>query len=208
MSRGITLKSFGEALRGGRQVGTTALSYAGIGRRFFGWFIDNVILVTFNILMLTLFVVAMTVASDDFELRALLLHELAGASVGAWTWSVFEPIIVTLYFMLHWYYFGATPGQWLMDVQVVSTDLEPISFGQAFLRWIGFALSTVTAGLGFLWALFDPHQQGIHDKMGRTVVLRRSELEEFRAEAEEEYEAEAEEIAHLERKLAEEEGRI
>lgn len=195
------LKRAGQAWRGG-SVGTAAISYAGFGRRLAAYLIDHAILVTFNVIMLVVFVVAMTVLSEDFSIRALMLHEILGASVGAWVWSVVEPAVVTAYFILHWRAFGATPGQWLFDVQVVTMDLRELSLGHAFLRWVGFIFCTLTAGLGFIWSLFDPYQQGIHDKFGRTIVVRRSELEELKLLAEAESELIEEELEQLENEVS------
>ena len=151
--------------------------------------------------MLAIFVVTMTVINEDFSVRALLLHEVFGASVGAWLWTIVEPGIVTTYFMFHWKMFGATPGMWLFDVQTTSTDLNELSWSQAFLRWVGFVFSMATAGLGFFWALFDPRQQGIHDKLGRTIVVRRSELEELELLAEAEEDRVQYEIENLEHEV-------
>lgn len=203
----VVISGFFERLkkswRGGSPVGTASVSYAGFGRRAAAYFVDHAILVTFNVTMLVLFVVAMTIMDSDFSLHDWMLHEFYGASIGAWMWTLAEPGFVTSYFIFHWRVFGATPGQWLFDVQVVTMDLDGLSFSQAFLRWIGFLFCTFTAGMGFLWALFDPHQQGLHDKLARTIAVRRSDLEELQLITEAEEELSHEELALLERAVDE-----
>ena len=191
------------SLRGGRPTAGRSVSirYGGFFRRAGGLVIDHVILVVFNLIMLAMFVIGMTLVADDFSIRALLLHEIFGASVGAWMWTVFEPGIVSAYFLFHWRLFGATPGMWLFDIQVTSLDLSEINWRQAFLRYVGYVFSIATAGLGFFWALFDSKQQGIHDKLARTIVIRRSELEELEMLAEAEEERAQEEIEELEHEV-------
>ncbi len=51
--------------------------------------------------------------------------------------------------------------------------------GQLVLRYLGYYVSAIPFGLGFLWVAFDPRKQGWHDKIARTVVVR--ELPEDRA---------------------------
>ena len=41
----------------------------------------------------------------------------------------------------------------------------------AFLRWIGYMLSSLPLNLGFLWVAFDARKQGFHDKLAGTVVI-------------------------------------
>ena len=42
----------------------------------------------------------------------------------------------------------------------------------ALIRAIGYNVSAMLFGLGFLWAFFDRNKQSWHDKMARTYVVR------------------------------------
>jgi uncharacterized RDD family membrane protein YckC len=89
-----------------------------------------------------------------------------------------------LYFVIMFVYFtyfhgatGRTPGKMLLGLQVVSADGAPISFGTAFLRTVGYFISSLlfTFPLGFIWAAFDKRKQGWHDKIAGTVVIIREQ---------------------------------
>ena len=43
---------------------------------------------------------------------------------------------------------------------------------QSVIRYIGYYVSLLPLGLGFLWVLWDTKKQGWHDKMAGTVVIR------------------------------------
>ena len=43
---------------------------------------------------------------------------------------------------------------------------------QFVLRYLGYFVSIITLGIGFLWVAFDPRKQGLHDKIASTVVVR------------------------------------
>jgi uncharacterized RDD family membrane protein YckC len=69
---------------------------------------------------------------------------------------------------------GQTLGKWATGLQIARvSDGEPIGFGRAALRHlIGYALSFVTLGLGFLFAVFNPQGRGLHDFLAGTIVVR------------------------------------
>jgi len=66
---------------------------------------------------------------------------------------------------------GRTPGKMLLNLQVVTTDGAPIGFGIAFLRSVGYIVSGLIFGLGYIWAAFDRRKQAWHDKIAGTVVI-------------------------------------
>jgi uncharacterized RDD family membrane protein YckC len=46
-----------------------------------------------------------------------------------------------------------------------------MTFGLAFLRWVGYLISTLAIYLGFLWIAFDRKARGWHDIIAGTVVV-------------------------------------
>jgi uncharacterized RDD family membrane protein YckC len=51
-------------------------------------------------------------------------------------------------------------------------DGQPFDLKHAAIRHlVGYPLSTIVFFLGFLWMLWDPRQQGWHDKLARTIVV-------------------------------------
>jgi uncharacterized RDD family membrane protein YckC len=65
---------------------------------------------------------------------------------------------------------GQTPGKSLLRLRVVQSTGYPVTFGVAFLRWVGYIISAAVFCLGFIWIIFDRKKQGWHDKIAGTVV--------------------------------------
>lgn len=67
---------------------------------------------------------------------------------------------------------GQTLGSRALNIRVVKTDGSYLDYGGAFLRFIGWVISGVVFLLGFIWAAFDAHSQGWHDKLAGTYVVK------------------------------------
>jgi uncharacterized RDD family membrane protein YckC len=68
---------------------------------------------------------------------------------------------------------GLTVGKWATGLRIIREDGTPIGIGRAFLRhFVGYPLSFVTLGLGFLAAAFTPRGRGLHDLIANTIVVR------------------------------------
>lgn len=73
---------------------------------------------------------------------------------------------------------GQTFGKKLMHLRVVKLNGEPISATDAILRYVGYHINSFVMGLGWVWALFDGRNQGWHDKLVGTVVVKDDEGED------------------------------
>ena len=94
---------------------------------------------------------------------------------------VLGPVVGTLagfaigvgYSYYFWTTSGQTPGKMAMSLKVVSADtgglLEPSA---ALLRYVGYLVSSIPLGLGYLWVLWDPKHDAWHDKIARTKVIK------------------------------------
>jgi uncharacterized RDD family membrane protein YckC len=77
------------------------------------------------------------------------------------------------YFVYFWST-GATPAMRLFGIRVADASTgQTIGLGKAFIRYIGYSISSFCCGIGLIWAAFDSRKQGWHDKMAGTVVLHR-----------------------------------
>ncbi|HUP09342.1 MAG TPA: RDD family protein [Caldimonas sp.] len=76
--------------------------------------------------------------------------------------------------LLFWYFRSATPGKLLIGARIVDakTGGKPTT-AQLVVRYLGYFVSTIPFCLGLLWVAFDARKQGFHDKLARTVVIRR-----------------------------------
>ena len=76
-----------------------------------------------------------------------------------------------VYFLFFWVLVGFTPGMGLLGLRLVRCDGQQIGLGRAIVRFIGYWVSLIFLGLGFIWILFDRRRQGWHDKIAGTCVL-------------------------------------
>lgn len=83
--------------------------------------------------------------------------------------------------LLFWMYRQATPGKMAVGATIVDADTgaKP-STGQLLGRYLAYYVSAIPFCLGFLWVAFDRRKQGWHDKLARTVVVRRRPRVEFK----------------------------
>lgn len=80
------------------------------------------------------------------------------------------PIVVIIWF---WLRFQATPGKMATKLTIVDANTGgPMGMGQAIIRYVGYIISSLPLGLGFIWVGIDKRKQGWHDKMANTVVIR------------------------------------
>ena len=82
-----------------------------------------------------------------------------------------SPLTVLLYFSIYVSITGRTPGKWLMGLQVVSSNGADVRLGWSVLRFLGYIVSLVPLGAGFLWVLGDDERRGWHDHIARTQVI-------------------------------------
>ncbi|MBX3587792.1 MAG: RDD family protein [Ramlibacter sp.] len=72
-----------------------------------------------------------------------------------------------------WVYLGATPGKMAISARIVDADTgAPLTPTQSCIRYVGYIVSFLALGLGYLWIAFDRRKQGWHDKMANSVVVR------------------------------------
>lgn len=82
--------------------------------------------------------------------------------------------IFATYFLFFWHKFQTTPGKMLFRLKVVDeqTLLKP-TFVQLFLRALGFVISLLMLGFGFIICIFNKEKRCLHDYMARTKVIYR-----------------------------------
>lgn len=142
--------------------------YAGLGRRLLAQGLDAIL---FGSLLVLLF----SLVYGQAYWAGLGEPRPPGAAYGR-----FDNVIMLVPPLLTWAFWvwqRATPGKALLDCQVVrARDGRAIGWWQAVLRYLGYFLSALPLGLGFLWILWDRKCQGWHDKLARTVVIREPEF--------------------------------
>jgi uncharacterized RDD family membrane protein YckC len=99
----------------------------------------------------------------------LIVRMLLGPVIGA----LLGLVIGVGYSYYFWTTSGQTPGKMVMSLKVVSAEtgglLEPSA---ALLRYVGYIVSSIPIGLGYLWVLWDPKHDAWHDKIAKTKVIK------------------------------------
>ena len=127
------------------------MSYAGFWIRLLAYIIDGIIISTpFNFLF----------ASVCYDLDVCgALNELKVA-------------VTAIYLLAFWTLKGATPGGMICKLRIVDETGNKITARHAALRLLGYFLSTIALGIGFIWIGFDEKKQGWHDKIAKTYVIK------------------------------------
>ncbi len=145
--------------------------YGGFWRRFFAFMLDNLII---YLLSLTVFFIGM------IALGASAVFPNLGSGWGRMLTAAFRVallfnILCLFMCMIYFTYFigicGKTPGKMFFGLKVIRENGELPGFGTAFLRWIGYFLSSLPLNLGFIWIALDNRKQGFHDKLAGTLVV-------------------------------------
>lgn len=137
---------------------------AGFFRRALAFAIDSLI-----VSLLSSAVLLMIVGGEGFA-------NLQRASAFNWQLLAYEQLIPALWAIGFWIWWMATPGKLLLDCQIVDAKtLQRASVRQLLLRYLGYLVSSIPLGLGFLWILFDKQKQGWHDKIASTLVIMQDE---------------------------------
>jgi len=80
--------------------------------------------------------------------------------------------VAVAYFAGMWAWKGTTIGGIVLNLKVVRTDGEEVTFPVALVRALAGTFSLMVLFLGFIWIAWDPDKQGWHDRIAGTVVLR------------------------------------
>lgn len=132
-----------------------AVELASISARFGAYFIDGIIL---GVVAVSALVLIGLVWGDAAE---FLMQFLA----------------LVFYVGYYWYFWtrrdGQTPGKSVLGIRVVKVDGSPLSDVDAVIRAIGYQISSLICGIGYIWAIFDKNNQAWHDKLARTYVVRK-----------------------------------
>lgn len=146
------------------QAGPAAgLAYAGFWWRVLAWFIDSILLGIVFFVLLRLFLKGIDYGNGNIVWTD-----------GQWVLPVIY-VVGILYVPVTWAALGETLGHRVlgMEIRRVDDGQRP-GIGQVIVRYLGYIVSSIIIGIGFLIAAFDPRKQGLHDKMASTVVVRKT----------------------------------
>jgi uncharacterized RDD family membrane protein YckC len=144
--------------------------YAGFWIRFLAFCVDSLwtTLLIAPLAVLT-WPAAAPAGGPPADLEALRGWILAQAPLTLW-----QSLLIALAVVAFWLYRAATPGKMLFRAVIIDADGGGTpGAGRLVIRYLGYFVNLFALGLGFLWVAWDPRKQGWHDKLARTVVVRR-----------------------------------
>ena len=145
------------------------VEYIGFWLRFLAFLIDSIVVAIILIPVVTVFIGETQVADYDLQNQAEVFLLLKKLSL---QWTV-EILFIGTVFVLFWIFKSATPGKMLFKIFIVDArTLGKANARQNIVRYLGYFLSLIPFGLGFLWIAIDHRKQGWHDKIANTVVIR------------------------------------
>ncbi len=81
-------------------------------------------------------------------------------------------LIFVAYVILFWRWKGQTPGKMALRLKIIRADGSDLGWSDVILRFLSYIISSLIFLIGFIWAFFDDYNQGIHDKLANTFVIR------------------------------------
>jgi uncharacterized RDD family membrane protein YckC len=85
--------------------------------------------------------------------------------------SLLASLIACVYWIFGWTFLGSTIGKMVMGLRIVGPGGSRVGFWRSLRRVIGYFVSAVTLGLGFLWVIFNKRHHSWADKLAGTSVL-------------------------------------
>jgi uncharacterized RDD family membrane protein YckC len=129
---------------------------APLGQRLLSGLLDGVIV----LFALGIFLFGFArIAGTPISFRAELLSAIA---TGAILWALFQYLFLV--------YGATTPGMRAAQIQLLAFDSSRASLYARRSRALASALSVISMGLGFAWALVDEDTLGWHDRISRTYM--------------------------------------
>jgi uncharacterized RDD family membrane protein YckC len=141
---------------------------AGFGTRLLAWLIDMAALAILSFILTLIFSGVITIGSrTDSTILGFL------TATTAFLLAAINLVLQFLYFGLLWSRNGQSFGMTVTNIRVNRPDGHTLpSFFRAGLRGsVGYWISGLIFGLGYLWALIDSNNEAWHDKIFNTRVV-------------------------------------
>ncbi|HEV2679223.1 MAG TPA: RDD family protein [Rhodanobacter sp.] len=137
-------------------------------KRLLALFVDYIVLTTVNAVLQPLLMIGYLIAASPgpgggVRNGALVSLLLGGQLVPAFVY----------FWLFHACCWHATPGKLLMGIELREAGSRPLTTRAIAKRSLYALLTLLSAGLGYVWVLFDRRGLALHDHLGASVVVRR-----------------------------------
>lgn len=142
---------------------SSEIRYSSVRRRFVASLVDGIILAIFNMIIMAPFagLIASNPTNPDFS---AILGRMAVS-------MLFSTLLGVAYYTVLHGWKGATFGKMLCKIKVVKADGQPITYIQAFVRYLGYMVSSIILCIGYIMAIFDSEKRALHDRIAGTRVI-------------------------------------
>ena len=142
--------------------------HASLAARATGWLIDSALTLLFAGVLAVVFAMfnGGATTAEGYQYLTDPSH---------WAFGVVCGILVSSILAYHTLLIGMegrTVGKRLVGIIVLQKDGRMPDTRESLFRALGQVLSLLPLGLGYLWALWDPHHETWHDKLSKTVAFR------------------------------------
>lgn len=152
-----------------KSVTSARMDYAGFFARILSYLVDGAILFLITSALAFLY----TGSNPYAALTADSMGELGQLNQSQRSLNLMSILFSACFYIIMWVNFnGQTPGKKMMGIRIIKSDGSGLSYSDAIVRYIGYYISAIFLGIGFIWALFDKKHQTWHDKMSDTVVVK------------------------------------
>lgn len=147
--------------------------YGGFWRRLVAYAIDKAILYFISLFLFLIALLSLGLSGRVSLDRIAVTGDLP-RGMGLYFFIYVLAAFITGAIYSVWFHgsVGQTPGKMTLGLRVIQVSGEQMTFGVAFLRWVGTVVSGLFLLLGYLWIAIDGKKQGWHDKIAATLVIR------------------------------------
>lgn len=152
-----------------KSVTSVKMEYVSFFRRLLSYLVDGAI--TF---LITSTLAFFYTGSNPFAaLTADSMTQLGQFNQAQRSLNLLSILFSACFYIVMWVNFnGQTPGKKMMGIRIVKSNGSGLSYSDAIVRYIGYYISAIFLGIGFIWAAFDKKHQTWHDKISDTVVVK------------------------------------
>jgi uncharacterized RDD family membrane protein YckC len=147
---------------------------ATIRRRFVAFLIDWLVLIIIYICIIILFsLFHMNISKIAVKSVFDVEIEMNNAHSYLITFLKFLfGLLPTLYFAISFYFWkGQTIGKYFLRIRVLSLYHEHLGLWHCIERSLGYYVSALELGFGYIQAFWNPNRMTLHDKIGETIVI-------------------------------------
>ena len=146
--------------------------YAGFVSRFLAWLIDRGVVVA--VIAVTIWLISLVLGIFGIDINNCSAYTSFSSFVcyaGLAFILGFSLIFAPLYTIFLWTLAGQTIGKAVLGIRVVRSNGERMTFRVSVRRYVGYILSFLAFGLGFLLILVDDERRGFDDRFASTYVV-------------------------------------